>query len=316
MNTEFIVERKNPDNYARIIDRDFREMTDGLVSEQDAVSFITTILTEAKPCKYNSELWFWMFEEPSNMPSDCRIDYVYETTYKLSGIIIYALTKYETVKNIPGVLEVLHKTLTGSMGRDFMGHGFERYDAYVTAMAIFARSNINAFFDLFSDDFIEFKEFFRARIPLLEELANDEVIGDWGESYSDQATAVLELLSHKYCPIRVFVYGTLMQHQSAHHYLENARYINDFILKEYSMYDLGSFPGVLRWGKDQNVIGEVYEITSEMIPFMDRYEGEGSLYNRQEECVINSDEKLFAYVYVYNGEPNGRIVKGKWGNTR
>ena len=81
MNTNFITE-KNPGNYAMIIDENYREMTDGLVSVQEAVDFITAILPVAKPCMKNPNLWFWMFDEPGNMPSDCRVLYVYETTYR------------------------------------------------------------------------------------------------------------------------------------------------------------------------------------------------------------------------------------------
>ena len=173
MNTSFIAENKNPDKYARIIEMNFRSMTDGNVLEQEAVDFITAILPAAKSCQYNSDLWFWMFDEPSNMPSDCRVEYVYETTYRLAGIIIYALTRYESVKNIPRIMDTLHKTLAGCMGRNFMGHGFERLYSFLTAMKVFARSNVNRFFEEYEYDFAEFAEFFKAQMPLLENIAKD-----------------------------------------------------------------------------------------------------------------------------------------------
>ena len=313
MNTGFITENKNPDKYARIIKMNFRDMTDGNVSEREAVDFISAILPAAKPCQHNSDLWFWMFEEPSNMPSDCRVEYVYETTYRLAGIIIYALTKYESVKNIPGIMDTLHKTLAGCMGRNFMGHGFERLYSFLTAMKVFARSNVNRFFEEYEYDFAEFAEFYKAQMPLLENIAADRVRGDWGESLSDKGKAILDMLSSEKCPIRLFVYGTLMKGQGAHHYLENAEYLGEYVLDRYAMYDLGSFPGIVPSGDGYEVIGEVYEISSDMLPFMDRYEGEGSLYIRREECVTKGEESLYAYVYVYNSDPDGKRVEGKWG---
>lgn len=313
MNTTFIFEKDNPDNYARIIEKNFREMTDGLVSEKEAVEFITEILPEAKPCANDSNLWFWMFDEPSNMPSDCRVEYVYEATYRLCGIIIFALTKYEEVKKIQGIKDILRKTLKGCTGREFMGHGFERFDSFITAMRVFAKSNINKFFDDYSGEFDEFETFYKGRMSLLEDLASNRIRGDWGESYSNEATAILELLSYKECPVRVFVYGTLMRGKGAHHYLEKAKSEGDFVLEGYGMYNLGSFPGILPCCRDCEVIGEVYEVTTDMIPRLDQYEGEGSLYIRKEECVRNENDCLYANVYIYNGEPDGKRMMGKWG---
>ena len=77
MNTEFIKEKRDYIDYIRSIEKNFREMTDGFVSETEAVEFITAALPEAKPCKRNTALWFWMFEEPSELPSDIRVACVY-----------------------------------------------------------------------------------------------------------------------------------------------------------------------------------------------------------------------------------------------
>ena len=312
MNTEFIKEKRDYIDYIRSIEKNFREMTDGSVSETEAVEFITAALPEAKPCKRNTALWFWMFEEPSELPSDIRVACVYETTYMMSGIIIYALTKYEAVKNIPGIMDVLHKTLLGSMGRGFLGHGFCDLEGFVTAMEIFARSNIHSFFHAYADEFKDFCDFYNGKMELLEELASDRRRGDFGESYADKAASVLELLLHETCPIRVFVYGTLMRGQRAHHYIEDAVYVGEGTLYDYGLYDLGSFPGIKGCSKQQ-VIGEVYEVSPDMLASMDIYEGEGSLYSRETVCISTETVWVFAYVYVYKSEPEGGLLEGKWG---
>lgn len=314
MNTEFIREKKDYYNYRRIIENNYKEMMAGLVSEEDAVAYITEAISAVEPCKNDPSAWFWMFEEPSNMPSDCRVDFVYETTYMNTAIIMYSLVCYDSVKAISGLMEILSKVLVGCMGRGFMGHGFENIAGFINAMRIFARAGIKAFLEDYSDQFDDFAAFFEDRRDLLQRLAEDKVRDDWGYSYREPASAILELLSHDRCPIRLFVYGTLMQGQGAHHYLEDARYLGEYILDGYSMFNLGSFPGIVRDGLDRRVLGEVYEVTPEMIPFMDNYEGEGSLYIRKEECVHNENNCLYANVYVYNSEPAGKRIEGKWGN--
>ena len=312
MNTNFISNKHNPDEYSRAIKKNFDEITDGLVSEDVAVSFIKTVLPAAEPCKYNHDCWFWMYEEPSNMPSDCRVEYVYETTYRMTGIIIYALCRYESVKSIDGIFDTLRYVLKGCMGREFMGHGFEYYGGFVTAMRIFARANINAFVKEYADEFAEFIDFFNSKRPLLEDLASGKIIGDFGESYSDRAIAILDLLDRPFRPIRVFVYGTLMKGQRAHHYLENAGYEGEYTLGGFSMYDLGSFPGIKPEGIGL-VPGEVYTIDEEMLSAIDCYEGEGNLYDREEVCVRNDTKTIFAYAYVYKDEPEGKLIEGRWG---
>jgi len=254
-----------------------------------------------------------MYDDPANMPSDVRVDCVYNTTYMITGIIIYALTKYESVKNIPGLMDVLSKTICGCMGRGFSGHGFEYYDGFLHAMEIFAKSDINLFFEEYSGEFLEFKTFFDDRMPLLEDLAAGKIIGWFGENYSRRALAIKELLSRRTRPVRIFVYGTLTRGQGAHHYLENAKYAGEYMLPDYGMYDLGCFPGIKYMGSGHGVIGEVYEIDKDMLLRMDRYEGEGSLYNREEVYVYNASGTVFTYVYIYNGLPEGEPVIGRWG---
>ncbi len=62
-----------------------------------------------------------------------------------------------------------------------------------------------------------------------------------------------------------------MRGQKAHHYLENAFFEGEYVLNGYYMYDLGSFLGI-KEASNGVVYGE------DMLPRMDRYEGE-SLYS-------------------------------------
>ncbi len=110
----------------------------------------------------------------------------------------------------------------------------------------------------------------------------------------------------------VFVYGTLMQGERASGMLADGTYKGEFALDDYALYDLGSFPGI-KEQPGECVIGEVYEIPESVIPRMDSYEGEGSLYRRAVVSVRNEESHLDGvYVYVYLGQVSGNVVRHKW----
>ncbi|MFA0499899.1 gamma-glutamylcyclotransferase, partial [Vibrio sp. 10N.222.46.A1] len=55
----------------------------------------------------------------------------------------------------------------------------------------------------------------------------------------------------------VFVYGTLRQGQSNHHYLQQCECLGRFDTpEEYALFDLGAYPAMISGKK--NVVGEVY----------------------------------------------------------
>lgn len=76
----------------------------------------------------------------------------------------------------------------------------------------------------------------------------------------------------------VFVYGTLMHNQSNHQsYLKDQKYMGQAILSGYSLFDLGSFPGVIQ-EQGGKVLGELYEVDSQTLRKLDLLEGNGTLY--------------------------------------
>ena len=110
---------------------------------------------------------------------------------------------------------------------------------------------------------------------------------------------------------RIFVYGTLMKGERAHGIISGSRFLGNYRLAEYAMYDLGSYPGI-KETIGESVVGEVYEITQEMITALDRYEGEGSLYKRVIEKVSRENHEIEVYVYVYLPEVKGSLQIERW----
>lgn len=81
----------------------------------------------------------------------------------------------------------------------------------------------------------------------------------------------------------------------------------------YGMFNLGVYPGIVA-RKGESVAGEVYSINPDIIPDLNRYEGEGQLYIRKEVVVSNESESAKAIVYAYQHDISGvNMMRTMWG---
>lgn len=297
------------------VEQDFQAMTSGKMKEEEAVAYIKSILPLARGCNKTPDAWFWRTEEPEKLPADCRVAYVYEPTYMLTGILVYAMTHYESVKEIEGIGDVLEKVFNGCMGRGFAGSGPSALEGFVKAIQLFATADIMEFLQKYGDNYQKFQEFFYEKVNFLkEEVMTGKVIEAWGDKdYVEEATKVIEQLYGESNTVNLFVYGSLMKGQHAHHYLKDAIYLGDYRLPDFVMYDMVSYPSIQQ-GKGESVVGEVYQISKDLLPAIDRYEGEGSYYKREKVKVYNSEYRRSAYVYVFNNAIIGEPVREKWGS--
>ena len=80
--------------------------------------------------------------------------------------------------------------------------------------------------------------------------------------------------------IRLFVYGTLKKGFHNNFYLRDARYLGEFTTDPgYSMYSFGNYPAVCETG-DTPILGEVYEISEQLLASTDRLEWYPEYYQR------------------------------------
>ncbi|MEN1760525.1 gamma-glutamylcyclotransferase family protein [Anoxynatronum sibiricum] len=99
--------------------------------------------------------------------------------------------------------------------------------------------------------------------------------------------------------VQVFVYGTLMQRQSNHHYLSNSQRLGEGIVQGYQLYHLGAYPGMVP-SAGSEVKGEVYRINETTLAQLDELEDEGGEYRRVKMAVrVAADtlEEVYGYVY-------------------
>lgn len=124
---------------------------------------------------------------------------------------------------------------------------------------------------------------------------------------------------------RIFVYGTLRGDCSGPNIV--GKYIGADVISG-NLYDLGWYPGVRDvppdyvssfWEPTGNVVGEVWEVTPEVLEQLDSYEGADATdpYNPNEGLYHRVKTKTFAgrevEVYVYTDEiTKGLIPHGDW----
>lgn len=109
---------------------------------------------------------------------------------------------------------------------------------------------------------------------------------------------------------KVFVYGTLMKEGRNSHVLNNARLISAkavtrdksfFMLQFESVSNPGNYsPGVFRHGKTKikgqgKVLGELYEVNADTMKELDRLEGLGKNYTR-EEITLEGGARAWIYI--------------------
>ena len=112
--------------------------------------------------------------------------------------------------------------------------------------------------------------------------------------------------------IPVFVYGTLMRGQRAHHMLTGAVFAGEYELRDHAMYDLGRYPGIVPCAGEK-VFGEVYFVSKAMLAQMDEYEEEGSLYRRVPVELVGKEGVISAQAYVYNRKVTGcKLLRCAW----
>lgn len=111
---------------------------------------------------------------------------------------------------------------------------------------------------------------------------------------------------------RVFVYGTLLRGESNHNLLTDSRFLGMARTEPlFSLFDLGGYPAMSSGGCT-SVLGEIYEVTEEVLEALDELEGHPDWYRR---VPIKLSGGISAETYLM--EPNqvaGRplIQGGNW----
>ncbi len=111
---------------------------------------------------------------------------------------------------------------------------------------------------------------------------------------------------------RLFVYGSLMRGQPAHHLLDGARFVAEVSTAPgFALCDFGDWPGMLREGAGA-VRGELFIVPDALVPALDRYEDHPAVFVR-EEIELADGSRAEAYrVRAERAAGRPRIASGDW----
>jgi gamma-glutamylcyclotransferase (GGCT)/AIG2-like uncharacterized protein YtfP len=113
----------------------------------------------------------------------------------------------------------------------------------------------------------------------------------------------------------VFVYGTLRRGGAGALSIRfpNSRFVADAKVSG-SLYDLGTYPGVILDESDSLVVGEVYEVDDEILKKLDDFESSSHYWRKQVKISLGTSSRK-CWVYAPNPEAFSRltlITSGDW----
>ena len=114
----------------------------------------------------------------------------------------------------------------------------------------------------------------------------------------------------------VFVYGSLKRGFFNHALLRGSEFLGEGVteLSDYTMQDLGFYPGVFHGGKTR-IHGELYSVDDTTLMIMHRLEGHPNFYRATPTRIETDDGIVDALMYVLDSNMRwgqGIIESGNW----
>jgi gamma-glutamylcyclotransferase (GGCT)/AIG2-like uncharacterized protein YtfP len=99
--------------------------------------------------------------------------------------------------------------------------------------------------------------------------------------------------------INIFVYGSLKRGFRNHHFLATSRFIGTGTTRpDFDLLDLGYFPAAIKPGTFA-IQGELFGVDRHTLQNLDRLEGNGTFYQREQNAVILDGVGLVrAWIYL------------------
>lgn len=250
----------------------------------------------------------WRLINSDDMPFDAKIEYWKSPTILFTSILIKLQVIHpEMCANIKGFDYTLLRALEALERGKLNGHGFDSFKFKVNALKMLFQADLRTYMELYSKEYKAFNNMINVYKTEIEKfLLNGKTKFDFNEEYSLRMEELLNMMNGK-TKMYIFVYGTLMSNNRGNHtYLNNAEFKGKCILNGYSLYNLGYYPGIVE-DLEGKVKGELYLVDMDVIPEIDVYEAEGTLYKRTLVKVYSEkDEPVDAYAYVYIPSVKGK----------
>lgn len=247
--------------------------------------------------------------EDQAMPGDARVDIVYKPSYSIAAVAIYANQHYPEIFDSK-LSRFFHDLLEGAFCHGVVGHGYEAPETVRRTMLMLCKAGLRTFLETHQEQHPVFAKAMYNHMDSFLELGkkiDEEQLIVTANSFSADSInhlvkQLIALWNGNDRP--VFVYGTLMKGKRASGMLSGGEYAGIFQLREHAMYDLGSYPGIKPCA-GESVLGELYFVNGDTIAQLDRYEGEGDLYDRISVELKRGNSNFTAETYIYKQDISG-----------
>lgn len=169
--------KANRAEYENIIGKlhmDLKDMSEKQPNRCELFCYLEKLVHEAH--NTSSGMAFYEMDDPSSMPSDCRVEYVYKPTYIAASIMMRAALLFPELvdEKRPFVSdysftaqqfrETISAVLLGCTGRDFNGSGWDSEEGFLECMEIFEEGKAEEFVRYYYDICPAFSALYTVRI--------------------------------------------------------------------------------------------------------------------------------------------------------
>ncbi len=176
---------------------DLSRFAAGDVTESEAREYLADMTGYLrKPRNICGGVLYLMYDEPSEMPADARVEFVYTPTYLAAAIAVTAMNRFESLMEDAGLCRAIRALLCGSTGRRFQGAGYDGDIGLMDALEIFGEGDTMEFLGGNPDFCPEFTVRFREAVEYLQnEICTGKVTNAWtGKDYAQRGKTVLAKL--------------------------------------------------------------------------------------------------------------------------
>ena len=148
-NTFYRPEEIDTRKFCDIVDKmksDLEALITGQATRQETKEYVEKLIHDGEPLDQQPDWIVWKLDEPENMPSDARVDFLYMPTYIAAAFMTKAVLLYpEFLEEIPNMRKILQGALLACTGREFAGHGIEAIDDRLNAIKLFLNADMHTF---------------------------------------------------------------------------------------------------------------------------------------------------------------------------
>lgn len=250
------------------------------------------------------------------MPADARADMLYHVSYVVAAAGIYLMTNHPDLLTA-SEQTALSRMMTEAFQHGIIIHGYDDDGVKNKILAMLGCAGARTLLDeqptfcpVFTEKMHQYLEVWNR--AAWEGNPSGTLFSSGGFNCNLQNLEIRWVLA---CwqgkPHAVFTYGTLMKGQPAERLMATSVWGGNCLLKDYAMYNLGSFPGIKKQTAEC-VLGELWFVDDATLTALDRYESEGSLYLRKQVTVRSAYGPLKAAAYIYNHAVTGDVIREKW----